>query len=202
MKETIPALALCSSIYLLDFCFYVYLANHYANCDLEPEEFGVTSVMIGLFAFVHFMGFQCGLGNIIGIKNSYCRKFREKAMKSNTFVCELWSMTLSNQYLTYNLSIPIRSFCCKYIYFWLQLFAWSIFYFTASGFFNVVIRQGSSSKRCCCHGSLEGKTGLESKESCCGQEFSQILHQSHLSRHHGRNWRSSTATISSNVQTI
>ena len=89
MKETIPALALCSSIYLLDFCFYVYLAIHYANCDLEPEEFGVTSVMIGLFAFVHFMGFQCGLGNIIGIKNSYCRKFREKAMKSNTFVCEL-----------------------------------------------------------------------------------------------------------------
>ena len=89
MKETIPALAFCSWIYLLDFVFYVYLAIYYANCDLEPEEFPVSSVMIGLFAFVHFMGFYCGLCNILGIKNSYCRKKKEEVLKRNTFVIEL-----------------------------------------------------------------------------------------------------------------
>ena len=37
--------------------------------------------MIGLFAFVHFMGFYCGLCNILGIKNSYCRKKKEEVLK-------------------------------------------------------------------------------------------------------------------------
>ena len=56
MSETIRALAICSLIFLLDIGFYAYLFIYYVNCDLEPEDFPVSSVMIGIFAFVHLMG--------------------------------------------------------------------------------------------------------------------------------------------------
>jgi len=64
-KEISPALAICSLIFLLDFCFYVYV-----SVISDPVDDAVSAIIL-IFAILYFFGFTNGLTNILYIL--WCR---------------------------------------------------------------------------------------------------------------------------------
>ena len=64
-KEISPALAICSLIFLLDFCFYVYV-----SVISDPVDDAVSAIIV-IFAILYFFGFTNGLTNILYIL--WCR---------------------------------------------------------------------------------------------------------------------------------
>ena len=66
-KEISPALAICSLIFLLDFCFYVYV-----SVISDPVDDAVSAIIV-IFAIPYFFGVTNGLTNILYIQNLWCR---------------------------------------------------------------------------------------------------------------------------------
>ena len=123
LKKNTLALAMCSLIFILDFCFYVYLFIHFVYDDELGQDDRRTSIlqMLGIIAMLHFNGWLYGTLCI--------QHFRCQNQKSQGTKLPLIDDTASDQYVLLMIwvsSIPIRIFLLqyrKYIYFWLQLFA-------------------------------------------------------------------------------